>query len=229
MSDNYLQNAEGSGTQTAVATLNSVTAGSAIVAFLWDGSGTATVNTVADGQGSYTAQGPSAFDNVNNVWLQPFVLENANAGTHTITGTIDATEACFLKVAEIGASGAGSFSGASSLQQTSPGTVADAVSSGSVTVTGAATLVAMSTDSASVATSDEPAAGTAFTSRDNNANGTIGAWRLESKAVAANGAATFTAITGTDRFVTAGVAILNGAGAGAFPGLLSIPLTLVIV
>lgn len=214
MSDNYLQNAEASGTTTAVATLTLVTAGSSIVAVLWDGSGAASIHTVADGQGSYTAQGPSAFDNVNNVWVQVFVLENANAGTHVITGTIDASAACFLKVVEVGASGAGAFSGANSLQQTSPGTGADALSSGTVTVTGAATLIAMSTDSASVNTADEPAAGTGFTSRDNNANGTIGAWRLESKAVAADAAGTFTANTGTDRFVTAAVAILNGGGGG---------------
>lgn len=213
MSDQYLQNAEASGTTTAVATLNGVTAGSAIVAFLWDGSNAAgpTTHTVDDGT-AYTSRGPSALDNVNAVWVQGFVLENAGSGTHTITGTIDTGNACFLKVVEVGASGAGSFSGANSQFQNSPGTGADVVSSGSATVTAAATLIAMSTDSSSVAPSDEPAAGTAFTSRDNNANGTIGAWRLESKAVSAAAAGTFTAITGTNRFVTAAVAILNPAG-----------------
>lgn len=216
MADQYIQTAEGSGTTTAVATLNSVVAGNAIVAFLFDGSNLSgpTTHTVADGQGSYTSQGSSALDTSNAVWVQPFVLENANAGTHTITGTINTGDACYLRVVEVGASGAGSFSGANSQFQSAPGTVADVVSSGSVTITAAATLMAMSTDTASVVPSNEPTAGTGFTSRDNNANGTIGAWRLESKALAANAAGTFTAVTGTDNYVTAAVAILNGAGGG---------------
>lgn len=217
MSDNFIQFAVGAapvGTGTDTATLTGVTAGNAIVAYLFDGNTTVTptTKTVTDGQGSYTIQSPSAIDVTNNVWVQQFVLENANAGTHVAVGNINAGQGCFLVLVEVGTTSNPSFSGANAQFQNSPGTGADAISSGTVTVTGNATLVAISTDSASASTSNEPTAGTGFTSRANNANGTIGAWRLETKAVSANASGTFTAITGTDSYVTAAIAILNGGG-----------------
>jgi hypothetical protein len=219
MLDQYIQTAEASGSGSAVASLT-VSAGSAIVAFLWDGSNSSgpTTHTVSDAQGSYTPIGPSALDASNAVWVQVFVLENANAGSHTITGTVDTGNACYLRVAESGSSGVGAASGANSLFQSGPGGATDAITSGSVTVTAAATLIAMSTDSGQVSIVDDPATGTGFTSRDNNANSTIGSWRLESKAVAANAAGTFTAVLGLDNYVTAAVAILNSGGGGGGGG-----------
>lgn len=222
MSDNFVQIAVGAapaGTGTDTATLTGVTAGNTIVAWLWDGNTTVTpaTKTVADAQGSYTIEAPDAIDVTNNVWCEQFKLENANAGTHVVVGNVPAGHGCFIVAAEISTTASPSFSGANSQFQNNPGTAADAVSSLAATVTGNATLMAMSTDSASASTSNEPTIGTGFTSRANGANGTIGAWRVESKAVAANAAGTFKAVTGTDSFVTAAIAILNGATVGDQP------------
>lgn len=220
MSDNFVQKSNGSGTTTAVATLNGVVAGNTIVAFAFNGTTSVpTVLSVADGQGSYTAQGARALDGVDNVVGQGFTLVNANSGTHTITATTDTGGACFIEVVEIGTvSGSSAFSGANQQHQAAPGTGTDAVSSTSVTITAAATLVGFSTDSASVTPADEPAVGTGFTGRDNATNATIGAFRLETGDFPANQAATFTANTGTDQFLTFGIAILNGGGGGGGGG-----------
>lgn len=210
MSDNFVQQASGLGTTTCTATLAGVISGNTIVAFLFNGGATGGITGVSDAQGAYIIEGPQGTDPTNAVRGQAFVLQNANAGSHVLTGTVQAGESCFIIAIEVGSSaGASAFSGANAALSVAPGTGADAISSGSVTVTGASTLVAFSTDTGSVATADEPILGTGFTSRTNNTNTTIGAYRLESKAVAANAAGTFTANTGTDRFVALAVAILN--------------------
>lgn len=217
MSDNYVQKNSAGGVGTAVATLTGVTAGNAIVAFFFNGtSSTPTALSVADGQGAYTAQGARALDASDNVVGQGFTLLNANAGSHTITGTTDGGASCFIEVIEVGTvAGASAFSGANQLHQSAPGGGTDALTSNSATATGAATLVGFSTDSASVTSTDEPNAGTGFTSRDNNTSGVIGAYRLETKAIAANAAATFTAPTGSHEFLTFAIVILNGGAAPA--------------
>jgi fibronectin-binding autotransporter adhesin len=218
MSDNFVQQGFNSNTTTCVATLAGVVAGNSIVAFLFNAGTGGGITGVSDGQGAYTIEGPQATDSTNNVRGQAFVLQNANAGSHTITGTVQTGDNCVIIVVEVGSSaGVSAFSGANSQFQSGPGTGTDAVSSRSVTVTGAATLIAFSTDSSSVNVADEPAVGTGFTTRLNNTDSSIGAYRLESGAVAANIAGTFTANTGTDNFVTLAVAILNSSGAAAAP------------
>lgn len=216
MSDNFVQKSSASGTTTAVATLTSVVAGNAIVAFFFNGqNGLTATLAVADGQGSYVARGTAISDIADNVTGRSFTLENANAGSHTITGTTNIGQACFIEVVEVGTSaGASAFSGANQAVQIIPGTGANALSSGNATITAAATLVGMCADTASANPVDEPATGTGFTSRDNAANATIGAYRLETGAFATDQAATATAITGTHTFLTFGVAILNAGVIG---------------
>lgn len=214
MADQYLQSVENSGTGTVVVAITA-SAGSSFIAFLWDGaSASPTVHTVASNvNGAFTA-GNSDADGTNFVFGQVFTLQNVSAGAHNITGTLDGGSACFMRVVEVQAPATGAVSDTKAQFQNAPGTANDAVSSLTLTITGAATLVGMSTDSSSASTSDEPTIGTGFTTRANNANGTIGAWRLETVGIGSNAAATFKAVTGGHNFVTLAAAILNGAGGG---------------
>lgn len=217
MSDLFVQvSALASGSTTAVATLTGVTAGSTLVAFFGNGSTSApTTFSVADGQGTYTPQGARVTDPPDAVVLRAFTLENANAGTHTITGTSDSGNGVDLIVVEIGTTaGVGAVSGANQASQVAPGTGANALSSGTVTIPAAATLVCFSIDSASTATGDEPAAGTGFTSRANAQSANCGVYRISTIAASADRAANATAVTGGHTFETLGVAVLN-AGAAA--------------
>jgi hypothetical protein len=215
MADQFIQSVEASGTTTAQA---SITASGVypLVAFLYDGavSGTPTVHTVnSDLSGSFLG-GASASDGANFVFGQAFTILNPAAGLHTITGTVDTGNPCYLRVGEVQGPAAGAILDTKAQFQSAPGTGVDAVSSTALTFAGASTVIAMSTDSASVSTSDEPTAGTGFTSRANNANSAIGAWRLESGAFAANTAGLFKAITGSHNFITLAVAVLNASGGG---------------
>jgi hypothetical protein len=229
VSDNFVQAATrgaNADTTTTSVTLNGVTAGNTLVAFLFDGSVSApTTHTVSDGQGAYTSRG-SAADATNNVFGEVFTLVNANAGTHVVTGTVDTSGSCWIAVVEVGTIlGASSFSDAKAAFQSSPGAGANALSSGSITVSGAATIVGFSTDTAVVNVADEPTTGTSpftFASRDANATSVMGSYRLETAPGAANGAATAGPVVTTDNFITLGIAILNGGAAtppsGPIPG-----------
>lgn len=220
-----LQVVKATGTTSFTATMNNVTGGGALVAFLTDGSNASgpTTHTVSDAQGSYTAQGPSALDGTNAVWMQPFVLVNPTPGTHVITGTINTGDLGDLYVVEMDGGG---FSGANSNFQSSPGAGADAITSGSVTVSGPGRLIGMSTDSSTATAGQEPNEGTGFTSVVHDVSSIIGSWRIETKAVAANAAATFTAVTGTHNFVSGAVAVLNASGPSAPVGKFVAPVLL---
>lgn len=214
MSDGYIQSGVGStGTTTDSVTLTGVAAGSTLVAFLCCGSDSAPASSaVADGQGSYVGATHSAGDGANFVFVKPFVLINATAGTHVITGTLPSGAAAFIAAVEVVAAASGAFLGDNASFQNPPGSGTDTISTGTITgITGAATLVGMAMDSASASGSAEPTAGTGFTSRINNANTTIGAYRIETKAVSANAAATWTPTVPADNHLSAAVAILNSA------------------
>lgn len=216
MADNFVQQvtATAAGPNPA-ATVNSVVAGNTLVAFLLNGDAAGSIAGVSDGQGAYTAKGSLINDTTNAVEMQIFILQSANSGTHVVTGSCPTSAGSQITVVEVGTTaGASAFSGVNGAWQVSPGTGTNAVSSGSCTVTGAATLVAFSTDSSSTSAANEPNVGTGFTTRNNGANSFIGAFRLESIGVASNSAGTFTAPTGTDNFVTAAIAILNAAAGG---------------
>lgn len=201
----------GTGTTTATDTLTGVTAGSTIVAFAYDGSSQAPATmSVSDGT-SYTARGTqqSTSDFVTG---QIFTRENVGSGTHAVQVTGSSGNAMFVVAVELSAQST-SFSGSNSNPQASPGTTTDAVTSNSVTVTGSATLIACSVDTSVVDSTKSPAAGTGFTDQAHNSNSTIGSWRVSSKSVSSNAAATATAVTGTDNFLTMAAAILEAAGA----------------
>lgn len=217
MADQFVQVAtEGSGTTTAVVTITGVAAGSTLAAFLFDGSVSSTpaINTVVSSvNGAFTA-GATDVDGTNFVWGRVFTLQNASAGSHTITGTLTVGGAADLFVVEVQGPATSAVSDTKAQFQNAPGTANDAVSSLSLTIPSAATIIGISTDSASASSSNEPTIGTGFTSRANGANGTIGAWRIESKAASSAAAATFKAVAGGDNYVTLAAAVLNGAGGG---------------
>jgi trimeric autotransporter adhesin len=215
--DGFVQKATGTAAgPNPSATLNSVALGNALVAFLLNGDAAGSISGVSDGQGAYAVKGSLLDDTVNAVELEVFLLLNANAGTHVITGSCPSSAGSQITVVEVATtSGASAYSDVNGAVQASPGTGANAVTSGSVAVGAGSTIIAFSTDSASTATADEPAVGTGFTTRDNGANSFIGAFRLETGAFAAANGGTFKANTGTDRFVTAAIAILNGPGPAA--------------
>lgn len=213
MSDQFVQKSSGTGTTTAVATLNGVAAGNSIVAFAWVGTNFApTVHSVADVPNGAYAAGASDSDSGNNVFAQVFTLQNASAGTHTITFTSDVGASIDIYVVEAQGPISGAVTGTNALFNPSPGTGADAVVSGTVAISAPNTLVGMASDTSSVSGSNVPTVGgspVAFSSRDSGVSATIGAWRLESGAASATAGATFTAITGTDRHVALVAAIAN--------------------
>jgi hypothetical protein len=215
----YVQSSSGTGTTTAAATLNGVAGGSTLVAFAWVGSNSApTTHTVADGQGSYTAQGSAVTDVGNSIWVQTFVLQNANSGTHTATFTSDSGASVEIQLVECTAPTSSAIVGtAVGANQNSPGTTTDGLSSGNITIAQNVTLLGAASDTSNVSTSDEPTAGTGFTSRLAAADSVIGSWRIESKSVSATASATFTAVVGTSRFITIAIAVAEPAAQAFVP------------
>lgn len=217
MADNYVQSSSGTGTTTCAATLVGVTAGNTLVAFLFNGSsnsGGITGVTDVPG-GAFTAKGPQPTDVTDFIVGQGFVLTNVASGTHVATGTVAIGNACDIFLVEVlTTAGAASFSGANGQFQAAPGALTDAVSSGSMTVSGSATMIAFSDDN------NNPVPGTGFTSRATGNDGIIGFWTLASAAVSANAAGTFTAASGQGGFnyITLAMAILNAPAASIPPG-----------
>lgn len=220
MSDQFVQaGTGGTGSPSATDTLAGVTAGNTLIAFAFNGSTTTPVtHSCADAQGTYTEQtgtGLPATDAGNLIWANVYVLANANAGSHTVTFTSDGGGSVFVVLIEVGGPAASPVEGAPrGADQVSPGTGADALTTGALTIAQAVTLLGILNDNSSVTGSDTPAAGTSFTSRQTGNNGIIGVWRVESRGVAANTAVTGTAVTGTDDFITLGIAVKNPAGGG---------------
>lgn len=216
MSDNFVQavsNNTDPGTTTVTVVVNGVTAGNTLVAWSFNGSSTTNPPTIGDGQNAaWTSRGSDIADPGDNVVGKIFQLDNANGGTHTIVGTVSVAEDLFVLVAEVATTAATPFSGTNGQFQSAPGTSAGAVTTGSIPVSGAATLLSFSTDSASLSAGNEPAA-VSGTSRANGTAIAIGAWRLQSQGASAAAAGTFTAVAGGDSYITLGIAILNG-GAG---------------
>lgn len=215
MSDNFVQKGKANGTTTASLTMNGVAAGNTIIVFGYNNNtGTPATLTCADGQATYTKQGAQQGDAANGEAGQAFSLVNANAGTHVIVVTTDSGSSCTVIAAEIStSSGVSAVSGANSNVQTSPGTGGDAITSGSVVVIGAATIVGLHSDSSSALVGNVPTVGTGFSSRDTGTD--VGAYILQTGAFSANHASTATAITGTDNFLSLAVAVLNGIGAAS--------------
>lgn len=219
MSDNFLNiSTLGSGTTTATATISTVTAGSTLVAFCFNGSNfNPTAHSVSDGT-AYTA-GNSASDIANNIFAQVFYLQNVSSGSHSAVFTGDTGNGLDIYLVEIGTT-----AGASAVVDTKAndqigvlgGAGANAIVSGSLSLSAACTIAAMSCDTTSANAGDEPSAGTSpftFTSRANAVTSNSGAGRVETAAGSANGDATFGVTSASPgNYVTIAIAVLNASG-----------------
>lgn len=230
MTDRYIQQNSNSTTGASVATTLSVaasgadvTAGSTVVVIVINGSSTSQPNalTVKDGTTDITAL-MAAINDTASCWGRSFAVQNSSGGAHTYTAAWSTeTDSVYIVAIEVGTdAGASAVSGQNAQHQgggTAPGTGTDAITSNSANVTGAATLIAYSTDSSNVGATYSPVAGTGFSSQASDNNSVIGSWRLESKAVSSSAAGTFTHgsgdSTGADHYMSWAVAVLNGAAA----------------
>lgn len=213
----FLQTLSAAGTTPLTVTLSGVVANSTLIAHAVDGSTTAPgTHTVADGQGSYTQQGSAQTVTADTTWAAQYALIGANAGSHGVVFTLTAGNTVGGSVTELTGPSTNSIpaSGFNGAAQVSPGTATDALSSGSCSTTGSATLLGAIYDTHSLAASDEPATGTGFTSRDANVLSGVGAYRIETQSVSGAAPATATAITGTDNFITFGIMVLEPGGGG---------------
>lgn len=211
----FLQASNGAtGTTTATDSLVA-TAVSTILAFAWVGSNFApTLHSVSDGT-AYSPQGTAVTDAGNNIWTQIFTLQNVSGGTHTVVFTSDSGASVFLVLVEDSAPSSGAIIGVNGVEQNSPTTTPDNISSGSITIAVPVTLIGMSADTSNVSAIDQPTAGTGFTLRKGGNNGVMGSWSIESKSVSSTAAATFTAVDGTSRFCTLAAATAEPTGGGS--------------
>lgn len=226
MSDNFIQvvtrGTVATDTTTSSVTLTGVTAHSALVAFCFNGQNSApSTHTCGDGQNaSWTAQGSSQSDATNNVWGQCYVLEDANAGSHTVTFTTNSGNACWIGVVEVGSTAGSSVSGSGGNFQATLTSGANTIfTSANVTVSAASTIVACACDTSSFGTGSSVTVGTSpftFTSRETNGVGVMGDYLIETAAAASSGAATAAANTNGLNYMILAVAILNTASGGTF-------------
>lgn len=213
MSDLFIQSVIGAdGSGTATATLSGVATGSALVAFFFDGAAVGgtepTTFTVSDGT-AYTPSVAGAGSSTNQVYGRIFYRTNVASGTHTITGTTSSNHGKVIAV-EVGATGVVVISDGKNQLQVNPGTGTDALTSGSLSIPGAATVIVFADDTSSLSSSDQPTAGTGFTLRNGATSNFIGAFNFGTGAFSSAHAATATAITSTaHEFLTFGIAILN--------------------
>lgn len=197
-----------------------------------DAGGVPASGVVTDSLGNTYTNAGRVSDGTNHQLIETWYSVVTVAGTPTVKiqynptpGTTPAGN-CSLNVDPFTGSDASSTSDGSNAQvQASPGTVADALSSNTFTTTVNGDLLYGAT--VDTQTGGDPGVhGTGFS--DATASGGV-VIRSEYKTqvtAAAGTAVTFTATTGTDRFITSGFAMKPAAVGG---GLLSIPLTLVIV
>lgn len=216
--DNYVQvvcNNSLTGVDTV--SITGVVANNTLVAFAFNGSSATTPPTVGDGQNAaWPAKGSAVLDATNLVAEQTYELDAATSGTHTVTTNNLGVVPGFLCVVEVGTTAATPFSGAVGQHQSSPGTGSGAVSTTNVTTTRAATLVSISTDTSIISISDAPTA-VSGTSRNSGSNTAVGSWSVQTQTASTNAAGTFTAIVGTDDFITAGISIFNASAATGPP------------
>lgn len=212
--DNYVQSVCNFATSGVVTvSITGVVASNTLLGFAYNGNSATTPPTVGDGQNAtWPAKGAAVLDATNLVAAQVYELDVATSGTHTVV-TNSLASGGFLCVVEVTTTATTPFSDAKGQHQAAPGTGAGALSTTSITVTSASTLVSLSTDTSIVNVVDEPT-NVSGTSRNSGTNVEIGSWRLQSQAASTSASGTFTAIIGTDDFVTMGVAIKN-ANSGA--------------
>lgn len=188
------------------------TTGNTLIVFAAVGSGVAQAcsDTLSN---TYTAVGVVGGAGANA--LAAWYSSNIIGGADTIT--VSNTSNCnWIYVAEI--NGLGAFLTSSSNSQSSPGTVADAVTSGTMTISQAALIFGFCRDVSGGSTLAN--AGTGFTGRTQHWSDATPKATPEYKSVSANAACTFTATGSFDTYLTWGVAfstlVLPPAGGGIF-------------
>lgn len=125
-----VDDSSGNGT-TLAATLNGVTAGSTLVAFVGFGDTGTITCSVSDGTSYTAAADGKRRDTVNNQSSQVFYLPNAGSGNHTITATLSTlTPYRRIRVFEIAGLATSTIEdGAAGQFQTNVGTTTDSISS----------------------------------------------------------------------------------------------------
>jgi len=216
-----IQQTEGSSTSSGISTIStaafgsSVTAGHQIVVFVATGAASSKTITVTRGSDTVTPAGTVLYNAAQGYEIQAFVIGSAAAGTTAVTANFSGAinDPSILAIECSGLSG--TVAGNKYVEQDSPGTGADGVTSGN---TGTLTtqpcgFFGIGYDITQVAASS-PTAGTGFTSLTACwAFGGGVAWaRPEHKRVTATTAlpATFTAADGGSSFMVAAVAIAEG-------------------
>lgn len=168
-------------------TINGVTAGSSLLAFVtWNGSAVSCTG-VSDG-GAYTL-GQSVYSSFTEQNSRIALLEAASSGSHTVVASFSAN-ASYRAIRVIEIDGVGALDAWTGINTASPSTATDALTSGSVTSTdNNAIVVGLAIN---VDTSVAPSAGTAFTSHYSDA---VTGDRIESRtqATAGSTSALFTA------------------------------------
>jgi hypothetical protein len=207
MPASVLQALYSSSTSTTATQNITVTAGSSIIVWVQITSPTATTTGVSDTlNGSYGAFKDTVTVDVNN-HVTSWNIDNTAGGANTVTVTFSASLGYLMYVVEVG--GTTGLIGHTGQLQTSPGTGADAISSGTASASSAPALIVGFSQDQTFTT--VIAAGTGFTS----AGSSFGAM-IESMRVTVSGsyAATYTASDGSASSFATFVAIYAESSAG---------------
>jgi hypothetical protein len=210
---------------TIVATLAGATAGSSIHAIVITNHNYG-ISTVNDGvNGALTLRGTAADDATSSRKVLEYTIDNVSAGSHTVTATTTFSVSApgTLVLREIGGT-SGFNATANGDVQASPGTGTDGVVSNAATNTVANALIsALSFDTNTG--SSAPAFGTGFTNGQTAGLASLGGhFRTESKRITATGSntATYTAVGGTDTYLTVMAIFAETAIAAASGQLLTL-------
>lgn len=200
----------GGGSTTIAATLNGVTAGNHLIAHVGWSSSTATCS-VSDGTAYST--GDSDRDDTNQDG-QVFYLENAGAGSHTITATLSTSQS-FRRIRVCEVSGLATSSSKDQATGQAQSATTSPSSSASAATTNANDFVMGFTQNGGDADPGSTTLSAGATYTLSGSNNILG---LESKSVAATGAQTATfGSTNSKTFTTHVIAFKEAGGGGTNP------------
>jgi len=189
-----------SATTTALAFGSNTTAGSTIVAVGFENF--SSISGVADSLSNTYTLRQTAVDSSGNRKLSAFTAPNSAGGACTVTMTLGSTQVIRpLYLIEVGGATASSYDTGTHNDQTSPGTGANAVTSGNATNTNQPALIVAA--SMALFNTNAPAAGSGFTGQTaawGNASGSGSGLMVESQRITTTTAvaATFTAATNVE-------------------------------
>lgn len=215
---------ESTTSSTSVSVTYTPTAGNLLVFFVSTGSVNQSVNSITDNLGvsnTYNALGSQLFDNVVNQQYAAFYAANCKGGSTTFTAN-------WTSAASFNAIYVAEYSGIATLSPliantnviavASPGTSADAISTGAANATSQPALSWGACADASGGANVN--AGTGYTGHA--AQGTGSVWRMRGEdkrlIVTGNNSATFTAVTGTDEFTCVQGIFLEAAATDTLMG-----------